>query len=138
MPASATKFIKRCAQWIPKAKAHLVPGGTRGVYALLHFRPRIRKYDVVYIGMAAKGSIRGRLRRHKTSQTKTWSHFSIFEVHDNIGEAEVSELEGLFREIYRKDKRANRFNKQKKFRKLQNVREDTLENWHKLAPIAKR
>ena len=84
--------------------------------------------------MAAKGSIRGRLRRHKASRTKIWSHFSIFEVWDNIAEADVCELEGLFREIYRKDKRANRFNKQKKFRKLQNVREDNLENWHRLTP----
>jgi hypothetical protein len=40
----------------------------------------------------------------------------------NITEAEITELEGLFREIYRKDKRANRLNRQKRYRKIQNVR----------------
>jgi hypothetical protein len=88
------------------------------------------KYDVVYIGMAPSGGIRSRLRKHKRSETKIWSHFSIFEVWDNISEAEVGELEGLFREIYRKDKTANRFNKQKKCKKLQAVRKDDLGKWN--------
>ena len=129
MPASPTRFIKRCAQWVPKSNVHLVPGGTRGVYALLRLRPRVKKYDVDYIGMAASGGIRSRLRSHKKSQTKIWSHFSIFQVWENVGEEEVQELEGLFREIYRKDRRANRFNKQKKCRKIRDVRVDDLSKW---------
>ncbi|GAF97179.1 unnamed protein product, partial [marine sediment metagenome] len=32
-----------------------------------------------------------------------WTHFSIFEVWENITENEIKELEGLFRQIYRKD-----------------------------------
>jgi hypothetical protein len=60
---------------------------------------------------------------------KIWSHFSLFEVWDNIDEAEIAELEGLFREIYRKDKRANRFNRQKKCKAIQTVREDDFSNW---------
>src|ERR1043166_997560 len=95
MSISDKRFIKRCAQWIPKGDAHLVPGGTRGVYALLQYRPRIAKYDVVYIGMAPTGGIRSRLRSHKRSSTKIWSHFSIVEVWENIAESEVGELEGL-------------------------------------------
>lgn len=129
MPISPTKFIKRCAQWKLKSDIGLIPGGTRGVYALLHHRSSIQKYDVVYIGMAPRGGIRGRLKSHAKS-TKIWSHFSIFEVWDNISEAEVGELEGLFREIYRKDKKANRFNKQKKCKKLQAVRRDDLGKWN--------
>jgi hypothetical protein len=89
----------------------------------------VKKYDVVYIGMAASGGIRSRLRSHKKSQTKIWSHFSIFQVWENVGEEEVQELEGLFREIYRKDRRANRFNKQKKCRKIRDVRVDDLSKW---------
>ena len=131
MPISETRFISLCAQWKRRAEIHLVPHGTRGVYALLHYRPKIKKYDVVYIGMAPRGGMRGRLMSHAKSDTKIWSHFSIFKVWDNITEAEVSELEGLFREIYRKDKSANRFNKQKKFKKLQDVREGRLEKWPK-------
>jgi hypothetical protein len=129
MPPSQTRLVERCAQWLPKKSAKFVPHGTRGIYALLHFRRRLGKYDVVYIGMAAKGGIRSRLKSHAKSQTKVWSHFSIFKVWENIREDEVEELEGLFREIYRKDKRANRFNKQKKFKKMQMVREDNLGKW---------
>jgi hypothetical protein len=129
MPISETRFIKRCAQWKEKAEINLVPSGTRGVYALLRRQPRIGKYDVVYIGMAPSGGMRGRLKSHSKSVTKIWSHFSIFEVWDNISEVEVGELEGLFREIYRKDKKANRFNKQKKCKKLQDVRKDDLTKW---------
>jgi hypothetical protein len=129
MPISETRFIKRCAQWKEKAEINLIPSDTRGVYALLHRRSRIGKYDVVYIGMAPRGGMRGRLKSHSKSVTKIWSHFSIFEVWDNISEVEVGELEGLFREIYRKDKKANRFNKQKKCKKLQDVRKDDLTEW---------
>jgi hypothetical protein len=131
MPSSPTRFVERCAQWLPKTAAKLVPPRTRGIYALLHFRPRLGKYDVVYIGMAATGGIRSRLKSHMKSQTKVWSHFSIFKVWENISESEVEELEGLFREIYRKDKRANRFNRQKKCKKIQTVREDDLGKWKK-------
>lgn len=127
MPASRTKFIKQCAQWRPKKEIDLVPGGTRGIYALLHFRPkrRVKKFDVVYIGMAPSGGILSRLRSHRKSD-KTWTHFSIFQVWDNVSENEVAELEGLFREIYRKDKRANRFNKQKNARKSKTFGKMTL------------
>ena len=91
--------------------------------------PASKQFDVVYIGIAARGGVRGRLESHKKSKTKMWSHFSIFEVWDNISEGEVEELEGLFREIYRKDTTANRFNKQKKCKKLQDVRIDKLVKW---------
>ena len=130
MPSSPTKFIKKCAQWVPKLNVNLVPHGTRGVYALLRFRPRVKKFDVVYIGMAATGGIRSRLRSHRISQTKVWTHFSIFQVWENVSEREVTELEGLFREIYRKDRRANRLNKQKKCKIIQDVRVDDLSKWH--------
>ena len=46
----------------------------------------------------------------------------MFVVWENIRGEEIEELEGLFREIYRKDKRANKFNRQGKFKKLQDVR----------------
>lgn len=68
---------------------------------------------------------------HDKSETKIWSHFSIFKVWDNIGEDEVEELEGLFREIYRKDTKANRFNKQRKCKKIQDIRVDKLTKWQK-------
>ena len=102
-----------------------MPTGLRGIYALHRYRPRIGKYDVVYVGMADGGAgIRARLEAHANSKRKRelWTHFSAFVVWPNITEAEITELEGLFREIYRKDKRANRLNRQKRYRKIQNVR----------------
>jgi hypothetical protein len=85
------------------------------------------KHDVVDIGMGHRWNPKP--SKHKRSNTKIRSHFSLFEVCDNIGESEVKELERLFREIYRKDKRANRFNKRKKYKNLQKVRNDNLKGW---------
>ena len=76
---------------------------------------------------AARAGIRGRLRSHRESKKGKWTHFSIFEVWENITEAEVEELEGLFRHIYRKDTKANRLNEQKSFKKLDRVAVKRLE-----------
>ena len=119
------RLVRSCVQWIPKDQIDDVPNGLRGIYALHRHRPRISKYDVVYVGMAEGGAgIRSRLRAHANSKRKRkmWTHFSAFEVWPNITEAEIAELEGLFREIYRKDKRANALNRQKRHRKIQSVR----------------
>ena len=81
-------------------------------------------YNVVYVGMAGAGQgggIRRRLNSHKRNKPGLWTHFSVFEVWDNITEAEVAELEGLFRQIYSKDSRANRLNLQRSFKKLKRV-----------------
>lgn len=123
MPESELRLVKRSAQWLKKEERSLVPKGIRGIYALHKFRPRVKKYDVVYIGMTTTGiGLRARLDRHARSTRKDWTHFSMFVVWENIRNEEIEELEGLFREIYRRDKRANKFNRQGKFKKLQNVR----------------
>ena len=77
-----------------------------------------------------KSGAHSRLNAHRRSERKKdkWTHFSLFEVWDNITEAEVAELEGLFRHIYRRDTRANPLNAQKGFKKLKMVAED-LEDW---------
>jgi hypothetical protein len=91
---ASPRFIKRCAEWIPKEESKLIPPATRGIYALLDRQPRTNKYDVVYVGMTARRSVGRRLARHKNSK-KIWNYFSIFEVRDNIGEDEILELEGF-------------------------------------------
>jgi|SRR6266851_4640630 len=128
--SASPKFIKRCAEWIPRDESKHIPPATRGIYALLDHRPNENKYDVVYVGMTARSSVGRRLARHKNSK-KIWNHFSIFEVQDTVGEGQILELEGLFREIYRKDSRANRFNRIGKYKKLQEVRNDDLKSWKK-------
>ena len=123
MTVSELRLIKRSAQWLKKDDRNLVPTGVRGIYALHKYRPRVKKYDVVYIGMTTTGNgLRARLDRHARNTKKDWTHFSMFVVWENIRNEEIGEMEGLFREIYRKDKRANKFNKQGKFKKIQNVR----------------
>ncbi len=124
MTWTTLRLIKWCGQWLPKDQLLDLPRKIRGIYVLHKYRSRLDKYDVVYIGMTIEGGgVRSRLKRHKNSKTKgaLWTHFSLFQVWDNINPDEIEELEGLFREIYRMDNRANKLNKQKKYGKLQKV-----------------
>lgn len=85
-------------------------------------------FDVVYVGMACTG-IRARLVSHTTSKRNAWTHFSAFEVWDNVRDEEIVEPEGLLRHLYRRDSKANGLNKQKKVRKVFKVRQDDLSAW---------
>src|SRR5688572_12510267 len=108
-----------------------VPIMTRGIYALYQEQEDGKIYDLVYIGMARgkKSGIRGRLVRHNKRKRDFWTHFSMYEVWDNIREDEIEELEGLFRRLFRYDSKANRLNKQKGYKKLGRVRISTLKSW---------
>ena len=137
MPESELRLIKRSAEYIPKDEARRLPRELRGIYVLYkQHRNRGRdKYDVLYVGMAAagrRGGLRSRLISHARSKRKgkLWSHFSAFEVWDNIRDAEVAELEGLFRHIYRKDSAANALNLQRGFKKAKSVRQNDVGKWH--------
>lgn len=72
---------------------------------------------IPYIGVAGvaknpKSGIRGRLQSHRKHRTD-WSHYSFFEVHDNVTREEILELESLFLAIFRHDPRIQLENKQK-------------------------
>ena len=128
MPVSELRLIKNCMEFVPQDDAKNVPQNTRGLYVLFKYRPRLDKYDVVYIGMAGgekKAGINGRLRKHLKNKPDQWTHFSAFEVWDNIREDEVRELEGILRHIFRKDSHANKLGIQKSFKKLTRVSKDT-------------
>ena len=129
MSISPTRFIKRWCEFIPKEELVKIPSNTRGIYSLLKFNHR-SSYEVVYIGMAhgPRAGIRGRLKIHAKNKGKLWTHFSAFEVWDNVTRAEILELEGLFRQIYRLDPRANKLNVQKNCSTLKKVRVK-LDNW---------
>ena len=113
MPFSTCRFIKRVAEFVPASQRKNVPDNTRGIYALIRSNGR-KHFDVVYVGMSAgkTNGIYARLDRHRKNKEKDWDYFTIFEVHDNITNQEIRELEGLFRHMYRKDSRANKHNKQ--------------------------
>ncbi len=134
MPVSELRLIKRCVEFLDTEQIKNVQPYTRGIYVLFNHRPKLGKYDVVYIGMAGglKAGIRGRLKIHLKHKAGLWTHFSAFEVWDNIREEEVIELEGIFRHIFRRDTRANSLNKQRSFKKLDKIGQQTKrEKWMK-------
>jgi len=127
---SPLRLVKWCAQWQPMDNWSQVPRKLRGIY-VLHKQKRTH-FNVVYVGMAASGAgIMRRLRSHARSKRKKskWTHFSMFVVWENIRNDEISELESLFREIYRKDALANSLNKQKRSKRLRQVRRQSFGNW---------
>ena len=147
MPESELRLVRHFAEFRPKDEIKNLPHNLRGIYVLYQVlyerhltgrhkkkktKKKTEKYSVVYVGMTARGGIRGRLLSHKRSKKKgkLWSHFSAFQVWDNIRNEEIVELEGLFRCIYRKDPEANALNAQKKFRRVERVRENDLGEWH--------
>jgi hypothetical protein len=132
MPRAECKFIKRLDEFLPKTEISNVPANTRGIYALLKEKEK-DSFDVVYIGLSAWGKecgIASRLRKHNRKKGVEWTHFTIFEVHDNISDNEICELEGLFRHIYRKDTTANRLNKQVRYKKFNKISK-SLKKWDK-------
>ena len=125
MPESELRLIKRWEKYLPKDKVNSIQECLRGFYVLYKHSKKTDSYNVVYVGMSSAGSntghIRGRLKNHRKRKKGLWSHFSIFEVWDNIRDEEIRELEGLFREIYKEDSSANKLNKQKGFKKLKRI-----------------
>jgi len=132
MAGADLKLIKRFAEFRSRDEIKQIPLYTRGIYVLLKEHRKTKLFDVLYVALGGgKAGIRGRLKRHAKSTSKghLWTHFSIFEVWENINENEIKELEGLFRQIYRKDPRANKLNRQRQFKKLMRVSSNNLDAW---------
>ncbi|MGI9281421.1 MAG: GIY-YIG nuclease family protein [Endozoicomonas sp.] len=117
------RLIKTALEYRSIDELNDVPPGLRGIYAL--YKRRGKSYDVVYIGMSADGIIRKRLYSHKRNRINDWTHFSYYEVWDNITDVEIQELEGLFRQLYQFDSRTNALNKQQTYKPLVKVRRET-------------
>lgn len=126
MPQSLLRLVKSSVEFVEKRNVGKLKSGLRGIYVLYNKIPKSDAYDVVYVGMSAMENaegIRFRLRSHRRSKKKSpmWTHFSVFQVWDNITDNEIRELEGLFRHIYRKDSNANVLNSQRGFGKLRQI-----------------
>lgn len=135
---STMRLIKSSLEYRSADEVNAVPRGVRGIYVL--YNKYGKNYNVVYIGMSgreASGRVKHRLVRHKKSKATFWTHFSYYEVWDNISDTEIRELEGIFRQIYRFDKRANSLNKQVTHRGLISVRKNT-EKELELPPINRK
>ncbi len=138
MSISKLFFFKRCAEEIERNKLKDIRPKTRGIYfLLLQDKTNKNKYKTLYIGKAGgdKAGMHGRLNSHKKSKRKNkpdtdnWTHFSIYEVWDNITNNQITEIEGFIRHIYRKDKEVNSLNQQRGFRKMRGIRNSKLELW---------
>jgi len=137
MAESSMRLIKRIAEFQPVENVKLVPPGRRGLYVLYRRRKQGDGvfFNVVYIGMGTTG-IRARLKTHRRNKDGLWTHFSAFEVWDNIRDEEIVELEGLFRFFYRKDKKANSLNIQRNFWKAKHICKNDLRLWGQQRPPA--
>jgi len=131
VPISPCRLIKNSVEFASKDDITRMPPRIRGLYVLYMHTPRSDTYDVVYVGMARgrESGIPGRLHQHRREKGKLWTHFSAFEVWDNIREEEVEELEGLFRHLYRYDAKANSLNKQRTYKPLRLVERAGREDW---------
>lgn len=112
MPKQAPlRLIKRCRLYVPRGEWK-IPHVTRGIYVLYQkkIRPRKEKaYEVFYIGVGgvaknAKSGVGGRIKAHGKKKVG-WTHYSFFEVHDNVSREEILELEALFLRVFRHDRR---------------------------------
>lgn len=131
MPISACYLFKNSYEFKPVDQIAQVPIRVRGIYVLYRVGRDGRAMDVVYVGMARgdKTGARGRLTIHKRKKPNLWTHFSVYEVWDNITKEQVEELEGLFRHMYRLDSVANKLNAQKSYRPLHSIRRKSASEW---------
>src|SRR3990172_449085 len=125
---SLLRFIKRWKRYELRENWGQVPKYTRGVY-VLYRNGSPDQYEVVYIGVAGLGmtgggGARSRLKSHN-KRIPNWTHYSIFEVHDNVTREEIRELEALLLGIFRHDPRIQLTNKQKGSKKLYQLRKSS-------------
>jgi hypothetical protein len=105
---SRLRIVKRWKKYLPKKKEGLsaIPPMTRGFY-VLYKQKTGGHYEVSYVGISGLGNktaLGGRIKSHANSK-KGWTHFSFFEVHDNISGEEIRELEALLLAIFSDDPR---------------------------------
>jgi hypothetical protein len=103
---SLLRIVKRWKQYEPRERYLTVPPMTRGFYVL--YKQGLQgQYKVHYIGIGGlgdKSAIGGRIKSHQKRKSE-WTHFSYFEVHDNIGADEIREMEQLLLAIFADDSR---------------------------------
>jgi hypothetical protein len=136
MPKQAPlRLIKRCRLYLRRGKWK-IPQVTRGIYILYNKKPRRggkKIYEVFYIGVGgvakkAKSGVEKRIRSHNKTK-EGWTHYSFFEVHDNVSRREILELEGLFLRVFRDDPRVKLDNKQPGSVIFKSLSKDSARAW---------
>lgn len=119
---SIFRIIKRWHRYKERGDWEHVRRHTRGLYVLYRAAPA-GMFEAVYIGVAgigqnSGGDILSRLKIQNRFKKKGWTHYSMFEVHDNVTREEIRELEALLLAIFRDDPRIELANKQKGSKRL--------------------
>lgn len=122
-----SRFIQCCVEYCDKTKSGRIGAKRRGIYVLYKCNSKSEQCEVRYIGMT-DFSIRNRLAKHKRKK-KDWTHFSAYAVWPNVSKDEIRELEGLFRHIFRKDRRTIVLNLQRRYKDLKTTKD--LMRWKK-------
>ncbi|MDE3176800.1 MAG: GIY-YIG nuclease family protein [Pseudomonadota bacterium] len=137
-------LFKNYVEHVPKDKIReMVPELVRGIYVLfnenndkLFSENSNKKMDVVYIGRSTLGKTQGvgaRLLNHMRTKNekkeKPWSHFSVFEVWDNVSDLAIAELEALILHIYARDGSANKLNIQRNSKLFLTIRRNGRNEW---------
>jgi hypothetical protein len=138
MPKQAPlRLIKRCRLHLERDDCK-IPPITRGVYVLYRAGTSHgkKRFEVFYIGVGgvsknARSGVGARIKHHAKTKDD-WTHYSFFEVHDNISREEILELEGLFLRIFRHDPRVKLANVQLGSKILKRLSKDDA--WPKTKP----
>jgi len=130
---SPLRIIKRWRRYERRGDWKYLLPITRGVYVLYKEQKQSVSekrtnpiVHVVYIGVAGVGKdpktgVGGRLRSHDKTK-KDWTHYSFFEVHDNVSREEILELESFLLGIFRHDPRIGLENKVRSSKHMWNLR----------------
>ena len=96
----------------------------RGIY-VLYKEDESGNFNLVYVGMTDSGA-KGRLYRHSVGEKAgKWTHYSVYQVWDNITQEQIQELEAFLRQMLRKDASANSLAKQKGTKTFIKLRNDS-------------
>jgi hypothetical protein len=122
-PQSSLRFFKHChihcqrkdllaQNW--REVLDISPG-LRGLYVLYKKRNGSKiVFDPVYLGVGGvkkEWGIGARLQWHARKR-QGWTHFSIFEAHDNVSGADILEMESFLLQIFGRDSRPRLQNRQ--------------------------
>ena|ERR1041385_5943485 len=116
MPKSKLTIFKRTIQFQKRETFSQIPSDIRGIY-ILHLGNPDDVCRSVYVGRShGKVGIKQRISEHTrhTSDHWKWTHFSVYEVHDNVSDVQIGELEGLLLYAHRKHPGICTINKQKR------------------------
>lgn len=102
MKVSPCYLFCRSLELCSAAEIEFVPPATKGIFVLYrHIENDLMELVYIGAGMGDQDGLKGQLQMHRNLQHHAWTHFSIFQVWENIPKKQMKELAGFFRHVYR-------------------------------------